>query len=104
MPASPAFASSATAYATRRERGAPGGEPQVLPPVDRPARVRTRTDEVGARRAPVTPQAYGSGRPGSNGPLRSGGPALSLLSYVHVSTPGWSRTSVLRRRRAALLL
>jgi hypothetical protein len=25
------------------------------------------------------------------------------MSYVRVSTPGWTRTSVLRRRRAALL-
>src|SRR3954468_22275402 len=36
---------------------------------DRPARGRTRTDEVGARRAPVTPQAFEkpSGRPGRTG-------------------------------------
>jgi hypothetical protein len=30
----------------------------------------------------VTPQAFESGRPGSNGPLRSGAPVLFRLSYV----------------------
>jgi hypothetical protein len=33
---------------------------------------------------PVTPQACGSGRPASNGRLRSGAPVLCLLSYVRV--------------------
>jgi hypothetical protein len=31
---------------------------------------------------PFTPQAYESGRPGSNGPRRSGAPVLCRLSYV----------------------
>ena len=68
---------------------------------NRPTRSRTRTCEVGARRAPVTPRVFRSGRPGSNGPLRGGSPALFRLSYVR-DTPGWSRTSDLCRRRAAL--
>src|SRR6266404_5243790 len=36
---------------------------------------------------PVTPQACGSGRPASNGRLRSGAPVLCLLSYVRVEEP-----------------
>jgi hypothetical protein len=77
---------------------------------NRPARIRTRTSEVGARDAAVTPPAYRgagppgfapgptrsglamlavlhhgpseSGRPGSNGPRRGGSPVLFRLSYV----------------------
>jgi hypothetical protein len=45
-----------------------------------------------------------SGRPGSNGPLRAGDPVLCRLSYIRKkSTLGWSRTSILCRRRAALI-
>ena len=44
-----------------------------------------------------------SGRPGSNGPLRSGAPVLCRLSYVRASMPGWDRTSVrLPSQRRAL--
>ena len=68
----------------------------------KPARVRTRTREVGARDASGYTTGLRGGRPGSNGTLRSGAPALCLLSYIRVSTPGWNRTSVLRLRRAAL--
>jgi hypothetical protein len=50
----------------------------------KPARIRTRTCEVGARCAPVTPRACASGWPGSNGPLRSGAPVLFPLSYIRV--------------------
>src|ERR1041385_6204664 len=51
----------------------------------RPARGRTRTDEVGAHRAAsYTTGLCESGRPGSNGPLRGGAPVLFLLSYVRV--------------------
>jgi hypothetical protein len=50
----------------------------------------------------VTPQVYESGRPGSNGPLRSGAPVLFPMSYVRVHTPDWIRTSVLRPRKAVL--
>ena len=71
-------------------------------PCSRPTRNRTRTSEVGARRASVTPRVFESGRPESNGPLRVGDPALSLVSYVRLHTPGWIRTSVLRPRKAAL--
>jgi len=55
--------------------------------VSRPPRSRTRTSEVGARRAlRYTRGLRGSesGRPESNGPLRSGAPALCRLSYVRV--------------------
>jgi hypothetical protein len=50
---------------------------------DRPARIRTRTNEVGARHAPLTPRTQ-SGRPGSNRPLRGGAPMLYPLSYVRL--------------------
>jgi hypothetical protein len=36
---------------------------------------------------PVTPRTRESGRPGSNGPNRVGGPVLCLLSYVRVMKP-----------------
>ena len=50
----------------------------------RPARGRTRTGEVGARRAAAytTGLRNEGGRPGSNGPRRSGAPVLFRLSYV----------------------
>ena len=50
----------------------------------KPARIRTRTCEVGARRAAFAPQVCKSGRPGSNGPLRAGDPVLFRLSYIRV--------------------
>ena len=71
------------------------------PATNRPARIRTRTSEVGARRAPGYTTGLESGRPGSNGPLRGGAPMLFPLSYVR-DTPGWSRTSDLCRIRAVL--
>jgi hypothetical protein len=64
-----------------------------------------------------SPEVFESGRPGSNGPLRSGAPLLFPMSYVRTSrtgcgrrragdamvdTPGWDRTSVLCPRKAAL--
>jgi hypothetical protein len=58
--------------------------PATIVEQGKPARIRTRTCEVGARCAPVTPRACASGRPGSNGPLRSGAPALFPLSYIRV--------------------
>ena len=36
---------------------------------------------------PFTPQAFESGRPGSNGPPRTGAPVLFRLSYVRVIRP-----------------
>jgi hypothetical protein len=50
------------------EAGLPGVEPG-------PARLELAV-------LPFTPQASASGRPGSNGPPRSGAPVLSPLSYV----------------------
>ena len=95
-------------------RGAPARD-ERLPPGPRrgcdrsrnpskPARIRTRTCEVGARRASGYTTGLRSGRPGSNGPPRSGAPVLCRLSYVRewMDTPGWTRTSDLRRRRTAL--
>jgi hypothetical protein len=71
------------------EAGLPGVEPG-------PARLELAM-------LPVTPQAFESGRPGSNGPLRSGAPVLFRLSCVRQEVPpGWSRTSGLCRRRTAL--
>ena len=66
-------------------------------------RNRTRTSEVGARRASLTPRVFESGRPVSNGPLRAGDPVLFPMSYVRIDTPGWDRTSVLCRRGTALI-
>jgi hypothetical protein len=40
---------------------------------------------------PFTPQAFESGRPGSNGPPRGGAPVLFRLSYVRVTPPGAAR-------------
>jgi hypothetical protein len=60
----------------------------------KPARIRTRTVEVGARCAPVTPRACESGRPGSNGPPRSGAPVLCRLSYVRVCVASWGNLPV----------
>lgn len=53
-----------------RKAGPPGVEPG-------PARLELAM-------LPVTPQACGSGRPASNGRLRSGAPVLCRLSYVRV--------------------
>jgi hypothetical protein len=50
------------------EAGPPGVEPG-------PARLELAV-------LPFTPQAFESGRPGSNGPPRSGAPVLFRLSYV----------------------
>jgi hypothetical protein len=69
---------------TRDNRHAPAHDDVV----HRLARNRTRTSEVGARRASVTPRVFESGRPGSNGPLRSGAPVLFPMSYVRTSRPG----------------
>jgi hypothetical protein len=68
----------------------------------RPARGRTRTDEVGARRAPVTPQALEA-----DDPDRTGLPGVALrCSPLRAtsarSTPGWIRTSGCCRRGAVL--
>jgi hypothetical protein len=49
----------------------------------RPARIRTRTDEVRARLLAVLHHVpIESGRPGSNGPRRGGSPVLFRLSYI----------------------
>ena len=53
----------------------------------KPARTRTRACEVGARRAPAYTTDVRSGRPGSNGPPRSGAPVLFRLSYVRTARP-----------------
>src|SRR2546423_15621223 len=55
----------------------------------RPARIRTRTSEVGARDAsPLHHRpVQASGRPGSNGPPRVGSPVLFRLSYVRMKEP-----------------
>jgi hypothetical protein len=52
---------------------------------------------------PVTPRVFESGRLVSNGPLRAGDPVLFPMSYVRMNTSGWDRTSVLCRRRTALI-
>ena len=52
------------------EAGPPGVEPG-------PARLELAV-------LPFTPQAFESGRPGSNGPPRSGAPVLFRLSYVRL--------------------
>ncbi len=59
--------------------------------VSKPARIRTRTDEVGARRASCYTTGLRSGRPGSNGPLRSGAPVLCRLSCVRAWVRGYAR-------------
>jgi hypothetical protein len=61
-------------------RPATGMRPKPHP--SKPARIRTRTCEVGARRASSYTTGLRSGRPGSNGPPRSGAPVLCRLSYV----------------------
>src|SRR3954451_9398122 len=55
----------------------------------------------------VTPRACESGRPGSNGYLRGGAPALCLLSYIRTyerskraSGRSRTRTSAVQRARA----
>ena len=50
----------------------------------KPARTRTRTREVGARDASGYTTGSRSGRPGSNGRLRSGAPALFRPSYIRL--------------------
>src|SRR4051812_45879160 len=84
----------------------------LLPEITRPLRPATAGPpgvEPGPTRLElvVLPLHHGpmpSGRPGSNGSPRSGAPVLSPLSYVRRrSTPGWSRTSVHRLRRAVLI-
>src|SRR5215211_2651066 len=52
--------------------------------LEQPCQGSNPDDEVGARRAPVTPQACESGRPGSNGPRRGGARVLFRLSYVRL--------------------
>ena len=68
----------------------------------RPARTRTRTDEVGARRA----SAYTTGLQKRTTRIERASPGWRPvpfhLSYVREKTPGWSRTSGLCCRRAAL--
>lgn len=53
----------------------------------------------------VTPQVYESGRPGSNGPLRSGAPVLFPMSYVREIRPAGFEpaSSALARRRSGPL-
>ena len=70
----------------------------------RPARVRTRTDEVGARHAP----AYTTGPRERTTRIEQASPgwkpgALPSELRPRSGTPGWIRTSVLCRRRAVLL-
>jgi hypothetical protein len=84
----------------------PSTEDNPLAPArdSRPTRSRTRTDEVGARHA----CRYTTGLCEADGPTCTGFSGVALrcsgsLSYVRMcSTPGWSRTSVLRLRTAAL--
>ena len=69
----------------------------------RPARARTRTSEVGARRAP----AYTTGLRERTTRLERASPgwkpgALPSELRPRGGTPGWTRTSGLCRRRAAL--
>ena len=53
--------------------------------MQRQARQESNPDRRGwSSSCSVTPRAFESGRPGSNGPLRSGVPALSLLSYIRM--------------------
>ena len=66
-------------------RPATGTRPKPHP--SKPARIRTRTCEVGARRASSYTTGLRSGRPGSNGPPRSGAPVLCRLSYVRMLKP-----------------
>ena len=78
--------------------------PATIFPSSRPARVRTRTGEVGARRAP----AYTTGPRERTTRIEQASPgwkpgALPSELRPRSGTPGWNRTSVLSRRRAALL-
>src|SRR5206468_9531013 len=75
----------------------------LRPATNRPARARTRTGEVGARRAP----AYTTGLKERTARIERASSrwrpdALPAELRPRSGTPGWSRTSGLCRRRAAL--
>ena len=84
---------------TRDNRAAPARDDRAtgLPGVEPgPARLELAV-------LPLTPQAFESGRPGSNGPPRSGAPVLFRLSYVRARSLRQESNPHLGRTKGACL-